>query len=86
MHCHRAEFMQFLLDEPFEQYVQRMSTPQEWGDDMSLVAAAKHYGLTVHLIRGHRTSEETVVGDGDRHIFLTYCGVHYDATAEDVLL
>jgi hypothetical protein len=82
---HRDHFECFVEDdEPFEDYVARMSSPAEWGGNQEIFAAAQLYGIDVSIyqagtprlqVRAERSGK-----DMTKEIYLSYHGeCHYNA-------
>ena len=76
---------------PWCSYVGEMRTPNTWGDNITLQAAADLYKLRVHLVSSHETEIQPIAGGeglGDavlKDVLLAYMAEHhYDAvgTAE----
>ncbi|KAJ8605159.1 hypothetical protein CTAYLR_000346 [Chrysophaeum taylorii] len=43
------------VDDGFERFVERMRRPEEWGDHVTLQAAADHFGVRVCLVTSYET-------------------------------
>jgi hypothetical protein len=48
---HKSEYMPYFEDDDnFSTYVDRMSTPGTWGDEITLHSLSSHFGVNIHVI------------------------------------
>jgi OTU domain-containing protein 6 len=84
--AHKEDFEPF-LDESLDAYVQKIRDTAEWGGQLELLALAKSYGVSIHVLQGDGRVE-TIEGDNvdkDKEIWLAYyrhsfgLGEHYNS-------
>lgn len=65
----------------FDVYVRRMRSSSTWGGGPELAIASRLWDLSIE-IRGPGTAR-MVVGQGRRHVSITYTGSHYEPVRGD---
>ena len=82
---HRDFFEAYVYDETYEEYLKKLGTNHNWGDDIELTACSEIYCKTLEIYRKEsgdfhlsKTFHEELVGTGE-HLKLIYSGSHYTA-------
>jgi len=70
-------------DMPWDKYLEAMSKPRYWGDELTLFAVCEVYGVVIHLITTEKENWHTVYNPSKvkspRHLFLAYISpIHYN--------
>lgn len=88
MKTYSDDYSPFVIDEPWDKYLERMAKNQVWGDHLTLQAAADFYGTTINIISSFENNAYLTIrpckrgrgGMTRRTIWLSFWAeVHYNS-------
>ena len=76
---HSHVFADFLVEDSVPAYLHRMAQPAEWGDHITLMAAARLLNRDIHVVSASGVTVIESHQDQSSPLWLAYNSVHYDA-------